>query len=117
MGVARVMNNSAYLEHTKPLLNQQLRVFHIYDIHRYSSCLFGIENIRLYQPPVNRRSTRSNQAVEVKFQRRSLFRRSVYFSAKKYHNEVPENLSSVTEISTFQASVKATILHLDLVQK
>jgi len=106
----RIMTHSSYLEHTKPLF-KQLGVLNVYDLYRYSSCIFVFKNLGSYQSSVNRRSTRNHQAVEVKFQRLSICQRSVYFSAAKYFNELQAEVSSVTKISTFKTSVKATLLH------
>ena len=102
---ARIITNSAYCDHSKPLFIR-LEILQVGNIYKYLCCLYVFNNRNMYAIIKNPYKTRNCNRLKVKFRMLSLSQRSMFHSTPKNFSELPVHAASLNNFATIKRKVK-----------
>ena len=105
--IIRIISNEGYLAHTDPLFREQ-KILKIVDIHTYLIAItaFKINLCGGFTTIDHPYATRNRDNPVTPFNRLTICRRSVSFSAPHIWSKLPQNVRNCTSLNTFKKEMK-----------
>ena len=112
--IIRIITNSDFYEHTKPLFNKTniLTLFNLNKLYIGTYIFKTITEHAQVLHPHHNYLTRTNQNLNVPPHTISLYQHSLAYSAPKLWNSIPEHIKTIPTLSTFKKHLEKYILSL-----
>ena len=108
--LVRIITNSEYLAHSKPLFHQT-GILKIYELYEYHLGIFAFKNQSNFSHTTHNYATRNAGLFVPTFNRLTVSQRSLWYAAPNYYNSLPADLKNCNTIGVFKRKLKTFLLN------